>query len=70
MHLKYIVGELLVFLIALAVLFSFGTSIAILFILIHECGRWSVRKFKEFTQTAAVSLLVESDLPPDRDKTS
>ena len=66
---KYIASELLVFLIALAVLFSLGTSVVILFILIHECGRSGVRKFKEITGIAALSLRVESDLRPDRDKT-
>jgi hypothetical protein len=65
---KYIASELLVFLIALAVLFSLGTSVAILFILIQECGRWSVRNFKEVTGIAALSLRVESDLRTDRDK--
>jgi hypothetical protein len=39
------------------------------FILIQGCGRWGVRKFKEVTQMGALSLRVESDLRPGRDKT-
>jgi hypothetical protein len=54
---KYDASELLVFLIALAVLFSLGTSVMVLFILIQECGRWSVRKYKEVTGTAALSQI-------------
>jgi hypothetical protein len=66
---KYIVSELLVFLIALAVLFAVASCVVISFILIQGCGRWGVRKFKEVTQMGALSLRVESDLRPDRDKT-
>jgi hypothetical protein len=66
---KYIVSEVLVFLIALAVFSIVGTSVVMLFVLVHECGRWSVRKFKEVTRIAALSLRVESDLRADRDKT-
>ena len=66
---KYIVTELFVFLIALAVLFSVVTCVVISFILIQGCGRWVVRKFKEVTQMGALSLRVEPDLRPDRDKT-
>jgi len=68
MHVKYAASELLVVLIVLAVLCSLGTCVLILFILIQECGRWSIRKFKEVAQIAALSLRVESGLPSDRDK--
>lgn len=66
---KYIVSEFFVFLIALAVFSLVGTSVVMLFVLIYECARWSVRKFKEVTGIAALALRVESDLRPDRDKT-
>ena len=56
---KYIVSELLVFLIALAVVFSLGTCVVIFFILIQECGRRSVRKLKEITQLAVLSRPVK-----------
>jgi hypothetical protein len=39
------------------------------FILIQGFGRWGVRKFKEVAQMGALSLRVESDLRPDREKT-
>ena len=64
----YVASELLVVLIVLAVLFSLGTCVLILSVVIQECGRWSIRKFKEVTQIAALSLRVESVLPSDRDK--
>jgi hypothetical protein len=46
----YFVSELLFFLALLVFLFLLGTCAVILFILVHECGRWSVRKFREVTK--------------------
>jgi hypothetical protein len=46
----YFVSELLVSLAALAVLFSVGTGVLILVVLVQECGRWSVCKFIEAKQ--------------------
>jgi hypothetical protein len=59
---KYIASELLVFVIALAALFSVVTCVVILFILIQECGRWSVRKFRGVAQIGVLSLRAQSDL--------
>ena len=51
----YFVSELLVLLVALAVLFSLGTGVLILVVLVQESGRWSVRKIIEAKQRALLS---------------
>lgn len=43
----YVVTELLVVWAAFAVMFLAVTGSLILLVLIQECGRWSVRKFKK-----------------------
>ena len=58
----YFVRELLFFLAALTVLFSVGTCAVLLIILAQEGGRWSVRKFREVTQSMILSMGVKSDL--------
>lgn len=52
----YFVSELLVVLAALAVFFSLGTGLVILFVVVHECGKWSVRKYQEASQAPALPL--------------
>jgi hypothetical protein len=52
----YIVSEFLVFLAALTLLFFLGTCVVILLILARVCGEWSVRRFKQATQRANLSL--------------
>lgn len=51
----YFVEELLLFLAALAILFAVGTAICLLIIVVHEGGRWSVRKFNEAKQSRVLS---------------
>ncbi len=52
----YFVRELLVLLAALAVLFLLGTGVAILFLVVQECGKWSLRRFKEAKHETVLSL--------------
>ena len=52
----YFVSELLVVLAALAVLFLVGLGFFILLLFAQECGRWSVRKFNEAKQIAALPM--------------
>jgi len=51
----YFVSELLVLWAALAALFSIGTVVLLFLILVHECGRWSVRKFNEALHATLLS---------------
>jgi hypothetical protein len=51
----YFVSELLVLLAALAVLFSIGTGIVILFVVVHECSKWGVRKLSGAKQATDLS---------------
>lgn len=46
----YFLSELLVLLAAMAVLFSFGTGMVILFVVVYECSKWGVRKLSRATQ--------------------
>ena len=64
----YFVSELLVFVAALTVVFSLGTCVVLLFIIVQEGYRRGVRKFKEVTQTETGTLLVGSDLPTSHNK--
>ena len=52
----YVVHELLVVWGTLAVLFLAGTGILLFFVLVDECGRWSLRKFKAARQATVSSL--------------
>jgi hypothetical protein len=52
----YVVHELLVLWGTLAVLFLVGTGILLFFVLVHECGRCSLRKFKAARQASVLSL--------------
>jgi len=60
--LKYLASELLVFFIAFAALFSVATCVAILFILMHEGSKWCVRRLREATKAAALSVRAQSRL--------
>jgi hypothetical protein len=51
----YLVSELLVLLAALAVLFSFGTAMVILFVVVYECSKWGVRKLSGAKQASGSS---------------
>ena len=51
----YFVSELLVLLVALAVLFAVGTSALLLLILLQEGMRWSVRQIIEAKQRTLLS---------------
>ena len=59
----YFVSELLVFFAALTVVFSLGTCVVFLFVIVQEGCSWSARNFKEVTQAETGTLLVGSDLP-------
>lgn len=51
----YVVHELLVVWGTLAVLFLLVTGILLFFVLVHECGMWSLRKFKAARQATVLS---------------
>jgi len=52
----YVVRELLVVWGTLAVLFLVGTGILLFFVLVHECGKWSLRKFKAVSRATVLPL--------------
>jgi len=52
----YVVRELLVVWGTLTVLFLVGTGILLFFVLVHECGKWSLRKFKAVSRAAVLPL--------------
>jgi hypothetical protein len=56
----YFVTELLVVWAAFVVMFSAVTGSLILLVLIQECGRWSVRKFKK-SRAGRVLLLGDAN---------
>ena len=52
----YLVRELLALLTALLILFVVGTASCLLIVVVHESGRWSVRKFNEAKKAKVLSL--------------